>query len=164
MSPAAHQHLPGVLGAEEVQTVEGVQTRLALVERDVAKTTRDVRPLGVDAQILNRLDERRAVQRDPSPPTALSEPPDQHDMANSAQRVPAYTRWACAFGQAAAAASRVGSAGPPGLRAVQLVSFGIGCATRRLAIHADLGCLLFRGSAFQVRRSRRFLYEDFVRA
>ena len=51
-SPATHQHLPGAVGPQEVQTVKGIQTSETLVDFAPEKTARNVRTLGMDARVL----------------------------------------------------------------------------------------------------------------
>jgi hypothetical protein len=50
--PATHQHLPGAVGPQKVQTVQGIQASETLVDLAHATTAQDVRPLGMDARVL----------------------------------------------------------------------------------------------------------------
>ena len=46
------KHLPGALGAAEVQAAKGIQASQTLVARAAAKTASPVHPLGLDDRIL----------------------------------------------------------------------------------------------------------------
>jgi hypothetical protein len=61
---AAHQHLPGALGATEVQAAQVIQEGQALVARAAATTASPVRPLGLDDRVLTRSDETSGVKGD----------------------------------------------------------------------------------------------------
>ena len=56
----AHQHLPGALGAAEVQTATAIQESPEMVGQADRKAATHVRPLGLDARPLIRLRMRRA--------------------------------------------------------------------------------------------------------
>jgi hypothetical protein len=56
----AHQHLPGALGAADLQTAAAIQASPQMVDRADRKAAAHVRPLGLDARTPTRLWMRRA--------------------------------------------------------------------------------------------------------